>query len=106
MANSSASRLEQALRDEVREELRRVVELDRSDEHDEVRRGSAQASMPPIPRLRRSESPLLYPEGLANRLSTRPRGSARSTLLDDAGIEEIIVNGPHRRSSRARPESA
>ena len=99
MANSSASRLEQALRDEVREELRRVVELDAlADEHDEVRqvvRRLVDAANHRAASV--GESPLPDPEGLANRLVDEILGlGPLQPLLDDAGIEEIIVNGPHR----------
>ncbi len=99
MATSSTSRSEQALREEVREELRRVVGFDAlADQHDEVRqvvRRLVDAANHRAASV--GESPLPDPEGLANRLVDEILGlGPLQPLLDDAGIEEIIVNGPHR----------
>lgn len=99
MATSSTSRSEQALREEVREELRRVVGFDAlADQHDEVRqvvRRLVDAANHRAASV--GESPLPDPEGLANRLVDEILGlGPLQPLLDDGGIEEIIVNGPHR----------
>ena len=89
MATPSASRLEQALRDEVREELRRVVELDAlADEHDEVRqvvRRLVDAANHRAAAV--GEQPLPDLEGLADRLVDEILGlGPLQPLLDDAGI--------------------
>ena len=99
MATPSTSRLEQALREEVREELRRVVGLDAlADQHDEVRqvvRRLVDAANHRAASI--GEPPLPDPDALANRLVDEILGlGPLQPLLDAPGIEEIIVNGPHR----------
>ncbi|MCC6387443.1 MAG: CpaF family protein [Dehalococcoidia bacterium] len=99
MATPSTTRLEQALREEVREELRRIVDLDTlADEHDEVRRTVRQLVDAANHRaVAVGDLAIPDPEGLANRLVDEILGlGPLQPLLDDAGIEEIIVNGPHR----------
>jgi pilus assembly protein CpaF len=99
MATPATARLEQALREEVREELRRVVDLDAlADDGDEVHRlvrrlveganvRAASAGAEPLP----------DPDELAGRLVNEILGlGPLQPLLDDPSIEEIIVNGPYR----------
>jgi len=94
---------ERALREEVREELRRIVDVD----------ALAEPGPAEVERVRRviaghvdafnrraasaGEPPLADPEGLAQRILDDILGlGPLQPLLDDPSVEEIIVNGPHR----------
>ncbi|MDO8612829.1 MAG: ATPase, T2SS/T4P/T4SS family, partial [Dehalococcoidia bacterium] len=94
---------ERALREEVREELRRVMDIE----------ALAEPGPAEVERVRRvvtgridafnrraataGEPPLTDPEGLAQRILDDILGlGPLQPLLDDSAVEEIIVNGPHR----------
>jgi len=94
---------ERALREEVREELRRVVDVD----------ALAEPGPAEVERVRRviagridafnrraasaGEPPLTDADGLAQRILDDILGlGPLQPLLDDPSVEEIIVNGPHR----------
>ncbi len=103
MAIASTSRREQALREEVHEELRRIMDLDTLAEPgavgtQEVRnvvRGLIEAANHRAATL--GEEPLDDPDGITRRLVDEILGlGPLQPLLDNPAIEEIIVNGPHR----------
>lgn len=94
---------ERLLREEVREELRRVLDID----------ALAEPGPAEVERVRRviagridawnrraasaGEPPLADPDGLARRILDEILGlGPLQPLLDDPSVEEIIVNGPHR----------
>jgi pilus assembly protein CpaF len=94
---------ERALREEVREELRRVVDVDALAEPgpaevERVRRIIAGRIDAFNRRAASAGEPLLAdPEGLAQRILDDILGlGPLQPLLDDPSVEEIIVNGPHR----------
>lgn len=99
MATPMGARIEQALREEVREELRRVVDLDAlTEDNGEVHRlvrGLVDAAN--VRAASAGEAPLPDPDELAGRLVNEILGlGPLQPLLDDPSIEEIIVNGPYR----------
>ena len=94
---------ERALREEVREELRRTMDIE----------ALAEPGPAEVERVRRviagrvdavnrqltaaGEPPLVDAEGLARRILDDILGLGQlQPLLDDPAVEEIIVNGPHR----------
>ena len=99
MTTSETAQFERALREEVREELRRVVDLDAlandGDEVHRVVRGLVDAAN--VRAASAGEAPLPDPDELASRLVNEILGlGPLQPLLDDPSIEEIIVNGPYR----------
>jgi pilus assembly protein CpaF len=94
---------ERALREEVREELRRVMAIDAlaepgPGEVERVRRIIAERIDGFNRRaLAAGEPPLTDTQGLAQRILDDILGlGPLQPLLDDPAVEEIIVNGPHR----------
>ncbi|MCZ2110122.1 MAG: Flp pilus assembly complex ATPase component TadA [Dehalococcoidia bacterium] len=99
MTGPLRSTREELLRQEVRDELRRVIELDTlAEDRDEVRRVVRQLVDAENHRaVTGGEEPLPDPNGFASRLVDEILGlGPLQPLLDDPAIEEIIVNGPHR----------
>jgi pilus assembly protein CpaF len=94
---------ERLLREEVREELRRVLDIDALAEPgpaevERVRRVIA-GRIDALNRRAASagEPAFSEPEGLARRILDEILGlGPLQPLLDDPSVEEIIVNGPHR----------
>ena len=102
MSMNAVSRRERALREEVREELRRVLDLDSLAEPsagaDEVRAVARRLIDEANHRAAATgEEPLPDPEGLTRKLVDEIVGlGPLQPLLEDPAVEEIIVNGPHR----------
>lgn len=103
MDGTTISRREQALREEVREELRRVMDIDAlaepgttgADQVRQVVRGVIDAANHRSAAA--GESQFLDPDALVRRLVDEILGlGPLQALLDSPAIEEIIVNGPHR----------
>ncbi len=103
VTSAPARERERLLREEVREELRRVLDID----------ALAEPGPAEVERVRRviggridalnrraasvGEPTLADPEGLAQRILDEILGlGPLQPLLDDPAVEEIIVNGPHR----------
>jgi pilus assembly protein CpaF len=94
---------ERILRDEVREELRRVLDVDAltepgRNEVEQVRR-TAVARLDAFNRraVSMGDPPLSDAEGVVGRLMDEILGlGPLQPLLDNGTVEEIIVNGPHR----------
>ena len=103
MAVAPTATVESALREEVREELRKVMDLEALVEPDavkaerirEVVRGLVEAASHRAVSV--GDGPILDREALTQRLIDEILGlGPLQPLLDDPAIEEIIVNGPHR----------
>ncbi|MDI6857207.1 MAG: ATPase, T2SS/T4P/T4SS family [Dehalococcoidia bacterium] len=102
-ASAPVGERERLLREEVREELRHVLDIDAlaepgPGEVERVRRVIA-GRIDALNRRSASagEPPLSDPEGLARRILDEILGlGPLQPLLDDPSVEEIIANGPHR----------